>query len=136
MKLNLIYNTIIVLALTGCAATAPDQASSLSNTVSVSCISEADCAEKWQRADQWIRQHSYWPINRSDHIVIETERPRSRWYSRTRYRVVKETTSGTTAVIRMEASCRPSVYCNPNTGQARAAFVRFLKTGEDTGELE
>jgi hypothetical protein len=135
MKPVFILNAIMVSALTGCAATAPDQASSSSNTVSVSCLSEADCAEKWQRADQWIREHSYWPVKRSDHEVIETDRPRSRWYSRTRYRVVKDATSGTTAEIRMEASCQPSVYCSPNTEQARTAFVRFLQTGEDRDDL-
>ena len=136
MKLNPILNGFIVLTLTGCAATTPEQTSSLSNTVSVDCISEADCAQKWQRADEWIRRHSYWPIKRSDNEVIESERPRSRWYSRTRYRVIKEATSDTTAQIRMEASCQPSVYCSPNTEWARAAFVRFLKTGEDAGKVE
>jgi hypothetical protein len=102
----------------------------------VSCISEADCAEKWQRADQWVRQHSYWPIKRSDNEVIETERARSRWYSRTHYRVVKEAMSATTAGIRLEAGCEPSVYCSPNPEQARADFARFLQTGEDPGDLQ
>ena len=135
MKLNLVLNVIIVSTLTGCAAKTPEQTSSWSNTVSVSCISEKDCAEKWQRADQWIRQHSYWPIKRSDHEVIETDRPRSSGYSRTRYRVVKETTSGTTAEIRMEATCLPSLHCSPNTEQSRAAFVQYLQTGEDRDAL-
>jgi hypothetical protein len=56
-------------------------------------------------------------------------------YSRTYYRVVKEATSNNMTEIRMEAGCQPSVYCSPNTEQARAAFVQYLQTGEDRDEL-
>ena len=135
MKLMPMLNGIVMLTLTGCAATGPDQATSLTGTTSVACISETDCAQKWQRADEWIRKHSYWPMKRSDDAVIETERPRFRMYNRTRYRVLKETTSNTMAEIRIEASCQLSVYCSPNTEQARAAFVQYLQTGEDSDAL-
>jgi hypothetical protein len=121
--------------LTGCAAIAPDNDASLSGSASVTCTAETDCIQKWQRANEWVHRHSYWPIKRSDDAVIETERARSRWYSRTHYRVIKETTSNNMAEIRMEASCQPSAYCSPNTEQARAAFVQYLQTGEDRDAL-
>jgi hypothetical protein len=135
MKPVFILNAIIVLALTGCAATTPEQASYASNPVTVKCVSETDCTEKWQRADQWIRKHSQWPIKRSDNEVIEIERARTRWHTRTYYRVTREATGDTMAKIRMYASCLPSVNCSPNETEARAAFARFLQTGEDRDDL-
>ena len=135
MKPHPMYTLLFIMMLTGCAAIAPDNDASISSPASVVCISETDCIQKWKRANEWVRRHSYWPIKRSDNEVIETERARSRWYSRTYYRVVKETTSGTSAEISMEASCQPSVHCSPNTEQARAAFVQYLQTGEDRDAL-
>ena len=127
---------LFIVMLTGCAAIAPDNDASISSPASVVCTSETDCIQKWQRANEWVRRHSYWPIKRSDNEVVETERAHSRLYSRTYYRVVKEGKSDASAVIRFEASCLPSVHCNPSTAKAGAAFVRYLQTGEDSGEME
>ena len=135
MKPHPVYTLLFIVMLTGCATTESGSDSSMSSTASVACVSETDCIQKWQRADEWVRRHSYWPVKRSDSEVIETEQARSRQYSRTYFRVVKETTSNNMAEIRMEAGCLPSVYCSPNTEQARAAFVQYLLTGEDDDDL-
>jgi hypothetical protein len=66
--------------------------------------------------------------------MIETEQPRSRLYSRTHYRVMRTPSDGG-AVIRMQASCQPSVYCAPDPNAAQAAFYRYLATGEDRDAL-
>ena len=135
MKPYPVYTLLFIGMLTGCTSIATDNDDSLSGSASVRCTSETDCIQKWQRANEWVRRHSYWPIRRSDDEVIETERASYRWYSRTYYRVVKEATSNNMAEIRMEASCLPSVYCSPNPEQARAAFVQYLQTGEDRDAL-
>ena len=96
----------------------------------VICASATDCAEKWQRAEAWLRKHSYWPIRTRTEQVIETDQPHSRQYSRTHYRVICTPSDGG-AVIRMEASCQPSVYCAPDPETAQLSFYRYLVSGED-----
>lgn len=133
MKNLLILGTLI---LPGCAMTdsrvEPDMAGAQPDAPA--CASTTDCAEKWQRAEAWLRKHSYWPIRTRTAQVIETERPRSRGYSRTHYRVTHTPAEGG-ALIRMWASCPPSVHCAPDPEAARAAFYRYLATGEDRDAL-
>lgn len=129
-------HVLVPLFLAGCAATDPgiEPGTASAGAGAVACTSETDCAEKWQRAEAWLREHSYWPIQTRTEQVIETERPRSRWYSRTHYRVTRTPSDGG-AVIRMQGSCQPSVYCAPDPEAARAAFYRYLATGEDRDAL-
>jgi hypothetical protein len=129
-------SVVVLLFLGGCATTGPGGESGVVDAQpdAVACASVTDCVEKWQRAEAWLREHSYWPIRTRSEIVIETERPRSRWYSRTHYRVTRTPDNGG-AVIRMQASCQPSVYCTPDPEAARTAFYRFLATGEDRDAL-
>lgn len=120
------------LALSGCVAIGPEPESGVSVAPAdgVACASENDCAEKWQRAEAWLRVHSYWPIRTRGDAVIETERPRSRQYVRTYYRVTRTPHDGG-ALIRMQASCHPSVYCVPDPKDAQVSFYRYLSAGED-----
>lgn len=129
-------SVVVPLFLAGCATTGPGGESGVvgAQLDAVACASATDCAEKWQRAEAWLREHSYWPIRTRSEVVIETERPRSRWYSRTHYRVTHTPDDGG-AVIRMQASCQPSVYCTPDPEAARTAFYRYLATGEDRDVL-
>ena len=124
------------LVLSGCAAVSPELGSSAGGDAAgaVVCASATDCAEKWQRAEAWLRTYADWPIRTRSETVIETERPRSRWYSRTHYRVTRTPSNGG-AVIRMQASCQPSVYCAPDPEAARTAFYRYLATGEGRDAL-
>lgn len=123
---------VVPLFLVGCATTGDGVGPGTAGAqpAAAACTSETDCAEKWQRAEAWLREHSYWPIQTRTNAVIETEQPRSRWYSRTHYRITRTPSDGG-ALIRMQASCRPSVYCVPDPVLARAAFYRYLATGED-----
>lgn len=114
------------LAFSGCASVEP---ASQPRAGGVVCASEADCAEKWQRAEAWLRDHSYWPIRTRSETVIETERPRSRQYARTHYRVTRSPADGG-AVIRMHASCQPSAHCAPSPEAARISFYRYLVAEE------
>jgi hypothetical protein len=129
-------SVVVPLFLAGCATTGTGVESGTAGVQpdGVACASATDCAEKWQRAEAWLRGHSYWPIRTRSEVVIETERPRSRWYSRTHYRVTRTPDDGG-AVIRMQASCQPSVYCAPDPEAARTAFYRYLATGEDRDAL-
>lgn len=131
---NLFVSGMFVLA--GCTTTDSRTESDTSDAQSdaMACASAADCAEKWQRAEAWLREHSYWPIRTHTDRVIATERPRSRWYSRTHYRVTRTPSDGG-AVIRMQAGCQPSVYCTPDPEAAQADFYQYLATGEHRDAL-
>ncbi|MFZ5619702.1 MAG: hypothetical protein ACOY5W_01620 [Pseudomonadota bacterium] len=125
-------SVVVPLFLAGCATTGAGVESGTAGVQpdGVACASATDCAEKWQRAEAWLRKHADWPIRTRTEQVIETERPRSRWYSRTHYRVTRTPSDGG-AVIRIQASCQPSVYCAPDPEAVRTAFYRYLATGED-----
>ncbi|BCO31284.1 hypothetical protein TspCOW1_13870 [Thiohalobacter sp. COW1] len=94
----------------------------------VNCAGEADCRVKWQRAEQWVRSHSEWPIKTATETLIETQRQRFRNYSRLYYRITREKQEGNTE-IRFDAGCLPSVHCNPDPEAARAEFNRFVRGG-------
>lgn len=100
-------------------------ASSVNTVVDMPCTGETDCQAKWQRAEQWVRSNSQWPLQTVSDTVIETEKQRSRNYSSPYYRVIKEA-RGDQMVIRFEASCLPSVQCSPDIGSVQKAFTGFV----------
>lgn len=100
----------------------------------VICTSDADCRDKWQRAEEWVRSHSEWPVKTVTDTLIETEKQRFRNYSRLYYRITREKQDRDTT-IRFEAGCLPSVHCNPDPKEARADFNRFI-SGEQVGSVE
>ena len=89
------------------------------------CADEADCRSKWQRAEKWVRKHSYWPMQTVSETVIATQRQRARNYSRLYYRITKEKQNGQT-IIQFHAGCLPSVSCSPEPSQAFVEFKRFV----------
>ena len=91
----------------------------------VICTGEEDCRVKWQRAEEWVRSHSEWPVKTITDTLIETEKQRSRNYSRLYYSITREKQDGNT-VIRFDAGCLPSVHCAPDPSEARAEFNRFI----------
>lgn len=100
----------------------------------VICTGEEDCRVKWQRAEEWVRSHSEWPVKTVTDTLIETEKQRFRNYSRLYYRITREKQDRDTT-IRFEAGCLPSVHCNPDPKEARADFNRFI-SGEQVGSVE
>lgn len=100
-------------------------ASSVNTVVDLPCTGETDCQAKWQRAEQWVRSNSQWPLKTVSDTVIETEKQRFRNYSSPYYRVIKEARSDQT-VIRFEAGCLPSVQCSPDIGSVQKAFTGFV----------
>lgn len=100
-------------------------ASSVSTVVDMPCTGEMDCQAKWQRAEQWVRSNSQWPLKTVSDTVIETEKQRFRNYSSPYYRVIKEA-RGDHTVIRFEAGCLPSVQCSPDIGSVQKAFTGFV----------
>lgn len=100
-------------------------ASSVNTVVDMPCTGETDCQAKWQRAEQWVRSNSQWPLETVSDTVIETEKQRFRNYSSPYYRVIKEA-RGDQTVIRFEASCLPSVQCSPDIGSVQKAFTGFV----------
>lgn len=95
----------------------------------VTCTNDADCRDKWQRAKEWVRSHSEWPIKTANETLIETEKQRFRNYSSLYYKITRGQQDGKT-VIRFEAGCLPSVRCNPEPSKAREDFNRFVDSGE------
>jgi|GEM_PF-5544658 len=95
----------------------------------ITCANDTDCRNKWQRAEQWVRTHSHWPVKTVTETLIETERQRFRNYSRPYYRITRKTRDEQT-VIRFEAGCLPSVHCAPYPAKAREAFSRFVRANQ------
>lgn len=100
-------------------------AADAATSTGVICTGEEDCRVKWQRAEEWVRSHSEWPVKTVSATLIETEKQRSRNYSSLYYRITKEKQDGNT-VIRFDAGCLPSVHCDPDSKEARAEFNRFI----------
>lgn len=98
---------------------------SVNTVVDLPCTGETDCQAKWQRAEQWVRRNSQWPVKTVSDTVIETEKQRFRHYSSPYYRIIKEP-RGEQTVIRFEASCLPSVQCSPDIGSVQKAFTGFV----------
>lgn len=98
------------------------------------CAGESDCRLKWQRAEQWLRSNSLWPIDKVTGSLIETKRQRFRDYMGLHYRITKEDTAGARARIRFDANCLPAVHCSTDPEAARAAFVEFVMTGRRDGQ--
>lgn len=99
-------------------------------TNEVTCSNGKECEIKWQRAEQWVRENSKWPIQRATDSVIETERQRFRSYSSLYYRITKEHTPTGQALIRFDAGCLPSVHCDPDPAAARTAFISHVMAGK------
>lgn len=108
--------------------------SSVNTAVDVPCTGETDCQAKWERAEQWVRRNSQWPVKTFSDTVIETEKQRFRRYSSPYYRIIKEP-RGEQTVIRFEASCMPSVQCSPDIGSVQKAFTGFV-AGSGGGATE
>lgn len=98
------------------------------------CDGEDDCRIKWQRAEQWVRDHSKWPIQKVTETVIETERQRFRNYASLYYRITKERTPDGQTLIRFDSGCLPSVHCNPDPAAARAAFISHVMARKPDGQ--
>lgn len=134
---KLVISMLGIVMVGGCA-TAPssDMESAERRNQTVTCSVGGDCNEKWRRAEQWVRMHSYWPIDILTDEVIETERPRFRNFSQPRYRIVRKQSpeSAGQAYISMEASCLPSVHCAVDTNVVRDDFMRFVQTGKSKDE--
>ncbi|HEY9199635.1 MAG TPA: hypothetical protein VIR60_09725 [Gammaproteobacteria bacterium] len=119
-------NSVVVLSVCLAAMSANGLAASSVNTVvDLPCTGETDCQAKWQRAEQWVRSNSEWPLQTVSDTVIETEKQRFRNYSSPYYLVIKEA-RGDQTVIRFEAGCLPSVQCSPDIGSVQKAFTGFV----------
>ena len=95
------------------------------------CSNANDCAEKWERASQWVNANSYWRVKKMSDTRIETRKARAYHYTRTTYLVKKLPRSDGSSVIRLQASCFPSVHCVPNTVIAIGSFNHFVNTGKE-----
>ncbi len=118
-----------IIGLTMLASAPMVFAADTSANAGSTCAGEADCRVKWQRAGQWVRSQSEWPVKTATETLIETQRQRFRNYSRLYYRITRVEQEGNT-VIRFDAGCLPSVHCNPDPEVARAEFNRFVRDGE------
>lgn len=100
-------------------------------TKAPTCSSANECAEKWDRASKWINANSHWRIKEMSDTRIETKKAGAPYYSRPVYLVKKLPRSDGSNLIKLHASCLPSVYCDPDTVIATGSFNHFVNTGED-----
>lgn len=136
-KSSILFGTSLVL-LAGCAG-APLQPREAGSDVAAQaasapvCTDERDCHAKWRRAEEWVKAHSYWPVQTTTERTIETEGPRYRYWAKAQYRVTRQKTADNTTAIDIAVFCAASVYCEPDAKLARAEFNYFVKHGKDAG---
>lgn len=135
MKIFWMLAGLVFAVLTGCATNIETQQkhSFLHDqaTKAPTCSNATDCAEKWERASQWINANSYWRVKEMSDTRIETKKARSPYASRPMYVVEKLPGGGGSSVIKLHASCLPALNCNPNTTDAKSSFNHFVNTGEE-----
>lgn len=138
MKKSHILFATSVIVLAGCSGaplTSGESASDLAAQAASApvCTDDQDCQVKWRRAEEWIKAHSYWPVQTVTGQIIETEGPRYRYFPKAQYRVTRQKTADNRTAIDIAVFCTVSVYCEPDSRLARAEFNYFVKSGKDAG---
>jgi hypothetical protein len=99
--------------------------------VAVTCTAGADCAEKWDRALQWVAKHSVYSIKTHTESEIATNGPIDPTTD-SAFTVTKSAQDGNSSVINFSSSCGQAPACVPTTLENKAAFNSFVLYGTET----
>jgi uncharacterized protein YceK len=122
----------LALSISGCASVVSERlATTLTKAgpdVPVDC--SAECAERWQRAQLWLVNHSKWKIQVGTDVVLQTFNPVGHDPSYG-FTVTKEPRAGGGYRISMSLVCGNMLGCDPLPSDVRRAFYHYVTTGDD-----
>lgn len=117
------YLSIALLA-TSCAPKAtPELLAAASKPVI--CKAGDDCAQKWSKATQWVRNNCEYRFQTISDNVIQTMGPFPNSPSPA-YIITKFSTSGDTYKIELGGGCANMFGCRPTILEAKASFATFM----------
>ena len=111
-----------------CSSITPEQRTELRTEASrpVQCRAGEDCAVKWGRALQWVRDHSAYRLDQSSDMVISTKGPLA--YSGTpAFTITKVAKGGGIYTIEYRAGCYTPDGCHPDMLLSlKASFIGYV----------
>ncbi|WP_233272624.1 hypothetical protein [Paraburkholderia acidisoli] len=99
-------------------------------TAPLTCSNASECALWWQRAGDWVRNHSKYEVQTATDTLIQTSGPGG-GKRLLAYEITKTANNDGTATIGFAAHCDSSLGCKPNPWTAGAAFKQYVRTGVD-----
>jgi hypothetical protein len=97
-------------------------------TAPLICRNADECAQWWQRAQDWVARHSAYKLQTLTDSLIETAGPEG-GSGKLAYEITKVTNHDGSATIGYAAHCDSMVGCRPDPWKAGAGFKQFVKTG-------
>lgn len=119
------------VAAAGCAnrATAPATADVMQvASAPLVCADSAQCATWWQRAQDWVRDHSSYEVQTSTDTLIKTSGPGAGRRALA-YRITKTVNDDGSATIDFAAHCDSAIGCKPDPWRAGADFKQYVRSG-------
>ncbi|WP_233865517.1 hypothetical protein [Paraburkholderia adhaesiva] len=99
-------------------------------TAPLTCQDKTQCTLWWQRAQDWVRNHSKYEVQTATDTLIQTSGPGG-GKRLLAYEITKAVNNDGTATIGFAAHCDSSLGCKPDPWTAGAAFKQFVRTGVD-----
>jgi hypothetical protein len=113
----------------GCAATNQVSPETMQiATAPLICQNADECAQFWQRAQDWVARHSAYELQTVTDSLIETAGPEG-GSGKLAYEITKVANPDGSATIGFAAHCDSMIGCRPDPWKAGASFKQFVKTG-------
>jgi hypothetical protein len=112
----------------GCAANHVSPAMMQTATTPLICNTD-ECALWWQRAHDWVTQHSEYKLRSATDSLIETAGPAG-GSSKLAYEITKTSNDDGTSTIGFAAHCDSMIGgCRPDPWRAAADFKQYVRNG-------
>ena len=118
----------VAIMLTACAPSmTPGQKAALIAAADrpVNCKSGDDCAQKWSRATQWVKQNSKYKFQTISENLMQTMGPLPQDPSPA-YTVTKVSTGKNIYSIELDGGCDNWIGCIPSMLESKASFANFV----------
>lgn len=113
----------------GCAATSQVSPETMQiATAPLICQNTDQCAQWWQRAQDWVARHSAYELRTVTDSLIETAGPEG-GSGKLAYEITKVANRDGSATIGFAAHCDSMIGCRPDPWLAGAGFKQYVKTG-------
>ncbi|CAB3780976.1 hypothetical protein LMG28688_01155 [Paraburkholderia caffeinitolerans] len=97
-------------------------------TAPLTCSDKPQCDIWWQRAQDWVRDHSKYEVQTVTDTLIQTAGPGGGKRALA-YEITRTHNSDGTTTIGFAAHCDSSLGCKPDPWAAGAAFKQYVRTG-------
>jgi hypothetical protein len=119
--------TFFVVVVVGCVPPTPTL-----SPVAATVECDSGCKTEWERSQIWLAKHSAMKIQTATDVLLQT-------YTSTGtgtdadYTIIKEPIGAGRYRISVRTHCANMFGCVPKEEDSRAALLRYIRTGEDTG---